>query len=235
MLTTFFEEARASADTLEAGLAQMLQPESHIGISSPDRKILSHEECVDFLKAAKGLQQQEYAAVVEYLQDSEPDAGWHSQNHFPVPDGKQVVPHLVIEGRPAILFGNKRINTLDKHLINSAVRFRAPGTDVTQTGHIGKIWTILIGEETRIFLVVQPHQHITLAEFRKTGHGYCNIGTELVEVDPQGVQYILEMKHIISHLTMYLRPAGVFPGISRPLYAISTNLDRGRRYHIVMK
>ncbi|KAI5832443.1 hypothetical protein K523DRAFT_325632 [Schizophyllum commune Tattone D] len=80
------------------------------------------------------------------------------------------------------------------------------------------------------FFIVRPHRKLSNAEHAQTPYAhYPDFRARLVDADNSTENVIiLEIRHIITHLTTLAFPAGAY-GILRPTLAVAWALDRGRR------
>jgi len=79
------------------------------------------------------------------------------------------------------------------------------------------------------FIVVCPHRPLSTVEEEQAPFcHYPGFLTRVVDVLPSDDLVIIELTHIITHLTTFQRQAGTY-GVDRDALVICSALNRGRR------
>ncbi len=116
------------------------------------------------------------------------------------------------------------------HKGNSAIQFYSPSTQTEDTGFIETIWTLPLEGTLRVFFVVRPHLPLSIDDEKKAPFIHLNskYSTRIVDNKPSDQLLIIEMHHIITHLTTFQRPLGTY-GIDKETLVICWALNRGRK------
>ncbi|KAJ7099096.1 hypothetical protein C8R44DRAFT_642361 [Mycena epipterygia] len=114
------------------------------------------------------------------------------------------------------------------HAASSLIQFYKPGTDPTQnqtsTGVITVIYQIPLDNILRTFIVVRKHQPLPIQFYAD----HPELMTTVVHWDPEANGMVIEPHHVITHLTVWKRPADLY-NTDKPVVKVCWALNRGRR------
>ncbi|KAJ7898165.1 hypothetical protein B0H14DRAFT_2557209 [Mycena olivaceomarginata] len=122
---------------------------------------------------------------------------------------------------PRTIFTHKTrdFSTFKKHRGNSCVSFRHPETGRKDIGYIQAIWTQALQGQCRTFVVLQLQTWASPTDAAKTPyptHPFFECSVAYSEPLFPQPQLIVEPCHIISHVSYYKRPKGMY-GIERAI------------------
>ncbi|KAJ7463017.1 hypothetical protein FB451DRAFT_1495184 [Mycena latifolia] len=113
------------------------------------------------------------------------------------------------------------------HGANSLIQFYEPGTDPkqnqTSTGVITAILQIPLDNILRTFVVVHKHRLLPTQFFAD----HPELMTAVVHSEPEADGIVIEPRQVITHLTAWKRPAGVYH--TKAVLTVCWALNRGRR------
>lgn len=225
-LEAFLHENNTGND-LDMELAMELQKAK--GSKQNDKsQILSDVEVANALGQALKLSDFDYTLLLEYLHSvGQP---WRPHYDIPHPDNALILPQLALKPTE-IMFNSYTFSCQGSHLGNSAIQFYIPGhiDRLKQTGFIKSIWKIPLQYLMRTFLLVESHKLLTPEEEQLTPYpSLTHLSSRVVDLASSKQLYIIELHHIITHLTVYKRPTGLY-GIPHETMVICWSLNRGRR------
>ncbi|KAL1692493.1 hypothetical protein GGG16DRAFT_51271 [Schizophyllum commune] len=188
---------------------------------------VSAAEAGEFMKDASRLSEDEYNALITYLRMT----GRMCRDFRDVPHSKGVqvlIPY--VKQIHDTKRGDHTFSRRGSHIGNSEIRFRHPHTGLPDTGNIDNIWTTALDGTLSTFIVVRPHQSLSAVEEAKAPYLHCSgFRARIVDADNAATKLvILELRHIVTHLTTLARPTGTY-GIHRPTLVVCWGLDRKRQ------
>ncbi|KAJ7697026.1 hypothetical protein B0H17DRAFT_928742 [Mycena rosella] len=154
---------------------------------------------------------------------------WRANKDMPHPAGALILPPRAISASEFTVdrrvFSCKQVNEG-----NSCIQFKNPSNNLAYTtGYIMKIWQIPLQGYLQTFFVVEEHKQLSLSDQWKTPfHSMPRFGVSAIDSASSGRICIIESHHIVTHLTVYERPAGTYT-IKQNFLLICTSLNRGRR------
>lgn len=147
----------------------------------------------------------------------------HYRN-LPHPLGAAILPPMAAQTTYFKLNG-RDFSVHGAHPGNSAIAFRVEDGGV-ETGFIEAAWTLTLPDGPRTFLVVQPHEQLSIQDNRKNPYRQRpGLLMRLVYKSSTMDEIIIEPAAIISHIAYRLRPAKTFR-IQQPTMVVHV-LDRG--------
>lgn len=226
MLRQMSRRAHINA-TLESDakeLADILEPVDHSVNETP--ALLNPTEVANILAKGSNLQDIEYNALLQYLQNT--GHPYRSCVDLPHPPNALVLPpqaqYPMQVNRGECTFSCER-----SHKGNSAIQYYNPITQTHGTGFIQNIWMLPLDGSKCIFIVVRPHEPLSAQETAQAPFiHYPGFLVQIFDLQPSANLVIIELKHIITHLTTLKRPAGTY-GINRETLVVCQALNRGRR------
>lgn len=179
------------------------------------------------LKNSIPLTTDEYLALLHYLQAS--GKPYRPAHQFPHPENALILPPFVQKPlqvhRDHCTFSCKK-----SHKGNSGIKFYDPSTQSYDTGFIETIWTVVLEGVSRLFFIVRPHVTLSMPEENQAPfiHFDARYSTKIVDCTLSERLVIIELHHIVTHLTTFQRPAGTY-GIQKKTLVICWALNRGLR------
>lgn len=214
--------------TTNNGQAQDLWKTLQDSPSSTHSGPLHGSNVAAFLASGKEIDDPSYNAVLHYLISlGQP---WHSYDEFPPhPDRAWVLPP---RGKlpKQITFESRTYSCHQSHTGNSAIMFYNPqDTSITFTGVIETICQVPLHNLIQTFLIVHLHEELPPDVANMSPYTNApSFASKLVMQSSSTFSMVIEPRHIITHLTMYPRPAGTF-NIPYKTMAICWALNRGRK------
>ncbi|KAJ6583149.1 hypothetical protein DFH09DRAFT_912031, partial [Mycena vulgaris] len=113
---------------------------------------------------------------------------------------------------------------------NSGIQFKNHFSNLAHAmGYITKIWQLPLEGHMQTFFSVELHKPLSLSDqWKAPFHSMPRFNVTVVDAAPSGQICIIESHHIITHLTVYKRPAGTYK-IKQNFLVICTSLNCGRR------
>ncbi|KAJ6583141.1 hypothetical protein DFH09DRAFT_911716 [Mycena vulgaris] len=185
------------------GLAHILDPSS---VKVPEQ--LEPSEVAKILSSAEELFVPHYQMLLLYLQSN--GQPWRHHLELPHPDGALILPPCALQS-PEFQLDGRNYSCKHSHLGNSGIQFKRPSDSQIFTGFIESIWQIPLQGHMQTFVVVELHTslpHNILAQLPFSSKPRLN--TTVVDATPSGNRFIIEPRHILTHLTTYKRPKGAF-------------------------
>ncbi|KAJ7701625.1 hypothetical protein B0H14DRAFT_2416976 [Mycena olivaceomarginata] len=179
-----------------------------------------------YLSKAPKMTPKEYKSILSYLNSSgETSLSWLS---YPDPEYQAMVLPPNAKRLKNYHENGKTYSCHSSHHSNSLVQFCKPNTDeAPMTGVITAILEIPLHGFLRKFIFVAPHRPI---DIHNTPYEHCpQMKATLVEVEPYKTLVVIEPKHIITHLSAWIRPSQTYPGISKRFMVVCWALGRGRK------
>jgi len=170
-----------------------------------------------YLSKAPKMTPKEYKSILSYLNSSsETSLSWLS---YPDPEYQAMVLPPNAKQLKNYHENGKMYSCHSLHHSNSLVQFRQPNTDeAPMTGVIRAILEIPLHGFLRKFIFVAPHRPIDIhnAPYKHRPR----MKAALVEVEPYKTLAVVEPKHIITHLSTWIRPSQTYPGISKQFMVV---------------
>lgn len=220
--------------TEHAAFAAILQPL----LEDPLERTFLPEEAAHFLARAVDLGDDEYDALLAYLQARNPQWG-HYMDGGMLDTRALVLPHGV-RLKKEIEIEKKGYSQEASHKGKSRIQFTVYNGNkmVMKTGVIQKIWqTALPNEESknielRTFILVEEHETVPNDD-RGTSrfHLMSELRVNVAEAYLSGIRCIIEPHNVVSHVVTHTFDASVFK-TPRDVTLVSTALDRGRHAHV---
>jgi hypothetical protein len=187
---------------------------------------LSPTEAADILAGAPKLDEAEYGELLQYLQHT--GHIFRHWNDLPHPPNSTVLPPHAT--RPLQIHrGEYTFSCQRSHQGNSAVYFYNPLTHTHATGFIELIWQIPLQATLRTFLIIRPHRPLSTQEEEQALFiNFPGFRARILDSQPSNELIIIELAHILTHLTTFQRPSRTY-GIDRETLVVCSALDRGRR------
>lgn len=205
-------------------LAEILQSEAHSDLKNSFKELSSLQTAI-ILTEAKELLPTEYNMILQYLRSGQP---WHSYTDVPHPPGSLVLPPCALQP-PNFKLQGRVFSHKTSHVGNSGILFKSPVDSTRLTGSIEKIWQIPLQNYMQTFILVQVHKPLSPEMLSNTPFVSMPLfATTVVDAAPSERLYLIEPRHIITHLTVYKRPPGTYK-INCEILVISWSLNRGRR------
>lgn len=156
------------------------------------------------------------------------NAAYRRWDNYPHPLNANIFPPTAISLN-VLNHDGRTVATSKSHLGNSSIQFRNPNNhNHMLTGFVSHIWEVLLGNVSRVFLLVDIHDDISPALVRQTPYpSLPNMHIRLVSTKTR-LHGIIEPAHIVSHIALWKRPAGIF-SIPEPFYILNESLNRRRR------
>lgn len=208
-------------------LAAILEPANGVdlGTSKAATRLTPKEEAT-FLATTPQLRQDEYVALLNYLQQT--GHPYYANNYLPHPPNTCILLPYALH--PAqVSLGEYTYSCFSSHEGNSAIQFYNHQTHTSDTGFIHQIWQLPLEGIIETFIIVQPHEALTpLKEQSAPFIQYPKFMTRIVKAPPSNTTLIIiEPTEIITHLTTLRRPAGTY-GINEATLVVCWSLNRGR-------
>ncbi|KAJ7174176.1 hypothetical protein C8R43DRAFT_873624 [Mycena crocata] len=207
------------------GLSRILDPKR----GNPPRltapKQLLPAEVAEIIAKGKELLPHYYQMLLLYLRST--GQLWRDYEHLPHPEGSLILPPSAMQPYEFTLDG-RQFSCKESHRGNSGIQFKLPAGLTILTGFIAQIWEIPLQGHLQTFLLVDIHTPIpeaVLSPFTEMPL----LNSAVVYAASSGNTCIIEPRHILTHLTVYKRPAGTYGVQDRELLTISSSLNRGRR------
>ncbi|KAJ6580220.1 hypothetical protein B0H10DRAFT_1955241 [Mycena sp. CBHHK59/15] len=170
-----------------------------------------------YLSKAPKMTPKEYKSILSYLNSSSKTSlSWLS---YPDPEYQAMVLPPNAKRLKNYHENGKTYSCHSSHHSNSLVQFRQPNTDeAPMTGVIRAILEIPLHGFLRKFIFVAPHRPIDIhnAPYKHRPR----MKAALVEVEPYKTLVVVEPKHIITHLSTWIRPSQTYPGISKQFMVV---------------
>ncbi len=184
-------------------------------------------EQAEFLKKSHKLTEDEYGALLQYLQDA--GQPYRPVYQLPHPANALILPPI-IQTPLQVHRDHCTFSCQKSHKVNSGIQFYNPSTQTKDTGFIETIWTLPLDGTLRVFFVVRPHLSLSIDDEKKAPFMHLNskYSTRIVDDKPADQLLIIEMHHIITHLTTFQRPLGTY-GINKETLITCWALNRGRK------
>jgi len=182
----------------------------------------------DILEKAKPLETYQYQGLLQYLNYN--GQTWKGFNELPPPtDCTWILPPLGVMLHQVNLDEQTYICQIS-HEANSAIAFYNPYMAGSQiTGFIEAIWQIPLHYIMQTFLVVHVHQDISRAESDLAPFlAHSRLAVKIVDVQASNTFFIIELRHVITHLTMCRWPKGTF-GIQKEIISVCWSLNGGHK------
>ncbi|KAF7367760.1 hypothetical protein MSAN_00840000 [Mycena sanguinolenta] len=126
--------------------------------------------------------------------------------------GVKVLPSRAVE-RTEFKHNTRLFGAFGKHQANSSISFYNPFTGGKDFGYIESVWNMALEGQIRTFVVVQPHTAVSPADNAKAPYAACpGFKCFLCYTNPAPPRpgLIVELRHIISHVACFERPAGTY-------------------------
>jgi hypothetical protein len=211
-------------------LANALEPENiYQFMQAP--KVMSEVAVAEFFmnQTTESLSSKHYDGLLVHLQHSGRDY-YSSFSHTMYAPGTLILPRTARSLSQAEYKG-KKYNCKDSREGSSHVKFFVPGGNIALTGCIERIWELPLEHVMNTFLLVAKHEPLSPSGQRKnpySTHPCSLLQSQLVKKKLSNEKYIIEPKHIITHLAVYDRPIGTF-GIKDEMMVVNWSLNRGRQ------
>ncbi|KAF9455478.1 hypothetical protein BDZ94DRAFT_1366470 [Collybia nuda] len=221
-LHAILEDGVQTEDVGVRRLASILQPTT---LSDSVPTPLGPAELAAFLKKAPELPQNEYNALLHYLQQT--GRQFRAYDNFPHPQNAMILPPRA--QRPLQLHRNgQTFSCQQSHRGNSGIRFYNPLKNSHDTGFIQSIWMVPLAGTRHPFIVVRPHRPLPEdIEGQAPFQHYPGFLSRILDANPTDTLLIIEPPHIVTHLTTFWRPAGTY-GIKEETLVVCWALNRGR-------
>lgn len=179
-----------------------------------------------FLSSVPDMETAEYDLLLQYLNIHE-GLYQHCEN-LPFSQDTLVLPPAA--KRPSSIEEHGcTYSCKASHYGNSAIQFYSPVSKVEKTGFILNILQVPLKNVLRTFLIVAPHMPLAPDLLDRTPYpNFPRLQATVVDAQPSIQRVVIEPKHIITHLSTYLRPPGTFHLPFKTL-VICWALNRGRR------
>lgn len=205
-------------------LADILEP-TEISVDGPPIS-LKPEEMANILAKAPELPVEEYHNLLHYLHER--GRPYREYSDYPHPPNSLILPpraqRILQIHRKECTFSCKT-----SHEGNSAIQFYNPWTQTRNTGFIQNIWQIPLDNIMQTFIGVRSHRLLSAQEGGQAPYEYFpGFMTQTVDALPSDNIIIIEPMHIITHVTIYPRPAGTY-AISKDVLNVCWALNRGRQ------
>jgi len=191
-------------------------------------EVLDEKSLADILEKAKPLETYQYQALLQYLNYN--GQTWKGFNELPPPtDCTRILPPLGVMLHQVNL-DEQKYSCQISHEANSAIAFYNPYMAGSQiTGFIEAIWQIPLHYIMQTFLFVHVHQDISRAESDLAPFlAHSRLAVKIVDVRASNTFFIIELQHIIIHLTMCRWPKGTF-GIQKEIISVCWSLNCGHK------
>jgi len=169
----------------------------------------------------------DYGLILKYLRST--GQVWYSHLDFNIPFGAFILPPY---GQSPLSFDlDKRTYSVKtSHPGNSAIQFKLPANEATtKTGHIKKIWQFAINGHVQTIVAVEAHKLLRANWRKKLAYETMPLfNISVVESNPSRETYIIEPRHILTHVTVFKCPADSY-GVKPEFMLVCTSLNRGRR------
>jgi len=216
-------------NTAASQLENILEPDNSDRSSSTHN--MSDVEVANAHASATRFDQKHYDLLLEYLNAT--GRQYHSAYKV-VPQvlGTLILPPVTYHARQ-FKFDSQTYSVNESHEGNSHIQFYIPGAvgGATETGYIEAIWELPLENILQMFLLIRRHQPLSPAQLWKTpyAHEPCsNLQTKVVNMEESKDIFIIELQHIICHLTVYKNPPRTY-GLNRETMTICWGLNRRRR------
>jgi hypothetical protein len=171
-----------------------------------------------------------YDEIRSILNAESPSTPFRHFKDFPHPDPAHILPrqatsvqHIKIKGRD--------YSTFKQHHGNSSIGYycsSASGETDISAGIIDTIWRQTLDGVTQTFLVVSPHQFLSIEDSQRNPYrGRNGFQVEIVYTNPSGVRHVIRQNQVIGHIAYYKRPPGTF-GIRFGITILINSLYRNR-------
>jgi hypothetical protein len=206
-------------------LANILHP-----VTSQSDTPLDGVAVAKFLAKSPSLHAAEYDALLHYLQTTAGQPWWRHYLHLPHPEAAAVLPFTARQPVQVTVDSDRTFSCHRSHEGNSAIQFYNPHNNrLPCTGFIKKIYQIPLHGVIKTFLAISPHQDLLQSEQEKSPYQqYPHLCTKIVDASASVNFCIIELKDVITHLTVYKQPKGIF-GIHKDILVICWALNRGRK------
>lgn len=212
-------------------LAEILEPKDVFAFMH-NPETMTGQQIAKALADGTVLSKDHYAILLKYLNNSGREyKSAYTNSRYPL--GTLILPTMA-QNHTQIPFNNSTYSCYKSHEGQSHIQFYIPGGygGAWETGYIETIWELPLEGVKHTFLLVRKHQPLSPAQNSKSPyyHHPCSLlNAKLVRDTPSDHIYILEPRHIITHLTVYKRPKGTYGINSSDMLAICWALNRGRR------
>ncbi|KAF7372839.1 hypothetical protein MSAN_00489900 [Mycena sanguinolenta] len=167
--------------------------------------------------------------------------GYWNRNHSPpyiragdltfdlLDAGVKVLPSRAVQ-RTDFKHNTRLFGAFGRHQANSSISFYNPFTGGKDFGYIESVWTMALEGQIRTFVVVQPHTAVSPADNAKAPYVACpGFKCFLCYTKPAHPRpgLIVELRHIISHVACFERPAGTY-GIEQEITVFNDSVGRNR-------
>ncbi|KAF9043561.1 hypothetical protein BDZ89DRAFT_943643 [Hymenopellis radicata] len=214
-----------SGDADMKKLAEILEPSQGSRFVLSDAQ-LSTVDVANILGEAPRLAPTEYDMILQYLRLT--GRAYRGYLQLPHPSAALILPPSA-RRPPQFILDKRTYSCQISHIGNSAIQFYSPQTQSTYTGFIHTIWQIPLEDVMRTFILVNCHRLLSSAEAERAPYIHNpRLMSSLVDSTPSNQSFVIEPKHIITHLTTFKRPAGTY-GINRETMVVCWALNRGRR------
>jgi hypothetical protein len=179
-----------------------------------------------YLSKAPKMSGQEYKAILSYLNSAgETSLSWLSypdieyQSQILPPNAKRLTEYHE---------NGRTYGCHSSHHSNSLIQFRKPNAEQSLlTGVIRTILEIPLHGFLRKFILVAPHRPINISNTPYQERP--RMMSTLVEIEPYKTLIVIEPKHVITHLSAWIRPARTYPGVNKRFIVVCWALNRGRK------
>lgn len=171
-----------------------------------------------------------YDDIRSLLNSESPSIPFRHFKDFPHPDSAHVLPrqatsvqHIKIKGRA--------YSTYKQHHGNSSIGycFAAGGEIQTCAGFIDAIWRQTLDGATRTFLVISPHQFLSVEDSQRNPYQRRNgFQVDIAYTNPSNAHCVVGPNQVIGHIAYYQRPPGTF-GIMSGITILIDSLYRNRK------
>jgi hypothetical protein len=179
-----------------------------------------------YLSKVPKMSTQEYKAILSYLNAAgETSLSWLSypdieyQSWILAPNAKRLKEYHE---------NGRTYSCHSSHHSNSLIQFKKPNNDEPPlTGVIRTILEIPLHGFLRKFILVAPHRPINIDS--TPYRDLPRLKTTLVEIEPYKRLMVIEPKHVITHLSAWVRPSHIYPGVNKRFMVVCWALNRGRK------